>query len=439
MLFAPHRHEINDASGDPTKTRYLRSRMRSESDRRWQLLGRTVREALITQDILGLRGIGRLPHGDKADGFAAWLDQELQQKVMGGDGGWTRRYIQQAAEIAQRHAHSYTPAGQHDPTRVTTMENMTIRELTGITTEAWRQITRVVTEALAASSAPTTTANRVAGVIQGMRKRTWAMGDWMIARTHAATTLSIFRDAGVAKVGIIPEGKRKRPFGDAEWGHPFYGNQWVKGSAVQVYHGTGQEHPHSGWWTTQKSLARNYAKTSAEAFGGTPRIFSGELRATNPLVLHPDQVESYYGKKERDEAIAAGHDIVTSETGHDIYVLNPGRLKIEENVEHIHDAKRTGPGSRSRRKAPSARTVRRIRAAQRTLEEQFPRGVDVLTAEDENVCIICEDISAGGPYDLDEAEGLIPAHVYCRCAFVPAGTLEDTKNPQLNEELGIGL
>lgn len=46
--------------------------------------------------------------------------------------------------------------------------------------------------------------------------------------------------------------------------------------------------------------------------------------------------------------------------------------------------------------------------------------VEVLTAGDNDVCQACQDISEGGPYTLDEAESLIPAHPECRCAFVPA-------------------
>lgn len=46
--------------------------------------------------------------------------------------------------------------------------------------------------------------------------------------------------------------------------------------------------------------------------------------------------------------------------------------------------------------------------------------VEVLTAGDDDVCPICEDLSEEGPYTLDQAEGLIPAHIHCRCAFVPA-------------------
>jgi 8-oxo-dGTP pyrophosphatase MutT (NUDIX family) len=50
--------------------------------------------------------------------------------------------------------------------------------------------------------------------------------------------------------------------------------------------------------------------------------------------------------------------------------------------------------------------------------------VGVLTAEDDRVCPVCEEIAADGPYYIDEAEALIPAHPRCRCAFVPADEQE---------------
>lgn len=50
--------------------------------------------------------------------------------------------------------------------------------------------------------------------------------------------------------------------------------------------------------------------------------------------------------------------------------------------------------------------------------------VNVITAEDDRVCPECEEIAADGPYYIDEAEHLIPAHPRCRCAFVPADPKE---------------
>jgi len=58
--------------------------------------------------------------------------------------------------------------------------------------------------------------------------------------------------------------------------------------------------------------------------------------------------------------------------------------------------------------------------------------VNVLTAGDDKVCEDCEDIAAEGPYDIDTARGLIPAHPNCRCAFIPFG---DKRFAPIEEQL----
>lgn len=61
--------------------------------------------------------------------------------------------------------------------------------------------------------------------------------------------------------------------------------------------------------------------------------------------------------------------------------------------------------------------------------------VNVLTAGDDDVCDECEDIAAAGPYALDDAEGMIPAHPNCRCAFTPADDLRYAKTEEREERL----
>lgn len=85
----------------------------------------------------------------------------------------------------------------------------------------------------------------------------------------------------------------------------------------------------------------------------------------------------------------------------------------------IGDARRTGPGSRvSRKVAPSRTTIGRITRAERALSRL--NRVNVRTAGDDDVCPICEGIADDGPYSIDTARSLIPAHPHCRCTFVPA-------------------
>jgi hypothetical protein len=83
------------------------------------------------------------------------------------------------------------------------------------------------------------------------------------------------------------------------------------------------------------------------------------------------------------------------------------------------------PGSRSRGAVPSKRTIQRVRALELKIAKQLGEKVNVETAGDENVCPVCEGISEGGPYTINRARALIPAHPRCRCVFVPVSSADD--------------
>ena len=110
VMHGIHRHAVRDAAvadakrNDPTRTFSLRAKMRAEGDRRWQTLAQVLRSALIEHDIIGQRGMSKLPFGDKTEGFSMWLREELRQKVFGHDGRWLKPYVQQAAGMAQTRA-----------------------------------------------------------------------------------------------------------------------------------------------------------------------------------------------------------------------------------------------------------------------------------------------------------------------------------------------
>jgi hypothetical protein len=74
----------------------------------------------------------------------------------------------------------------------------------------------------------------------------------------------------------------------------------------------------------------------------------------------------------------------------------------------LHDAKRK----------TKKKTVKRRGKLKPLLDLEL---VHVLTAGDDVVCDECRDIAADGPYEIDLARDLIPAHINCRCAFVPFG------------------
>lgn len=77
-------------------------------------------------------------------------------------------------------------------------------------------------------------------------------------------------------------------------------------------------------------------------------------------------------------------------------------------------------GARSRGRLPGLRTIQRIRKFEREIEEGTGGLVNVETAGDDRVCDECDRISNRGPYRINKARQLIPAHINCRCIFVPA-------------------
>ena len=112
-------------------------------------------------------------------------------------------------------------------------------------------------------------------------------------------------------------------------------------------------------------------------------------------------------------------------------------------TRHFHDrdtrkgaVRRRVTANRERRSAVfAAKQQAKREAAERRLEQALASGeVGILTAGDDKVCDECDDIAAAGPYDLDEARGLIPAHPNCRCAFVPAGDLRFAAIEEQEEE-----
>lgn len=103
-------------------------------------------------------------------------------------------------------------------------------------------------------------------------------------------------------------------------------------------------------------------------------------------------------------------------------LIPEARANINAVRDHaIVDAPRKkGAGSKSYKKLPGKRTIQRIRRQELALAKRLGERVRVRTAGDDDVCPVCEAIAEEGPYRIDVARSLIPAHPSCRCTFVPA-------------------
>lgn len=105
---------------------------------------------------------------------------------------------------------------------------------------------------------------------------------------------------------------------------------------------------------------------------------------------------------------------------------------LAENVvaRAMQDARKVKrPGSRTRRRTPSRSTIYRIEQLERGLEQSLGQWVEVVTAGDNKVCPICEELEAIGVMPLDTARSLVPAHPRCRCALLPAAAPRKPSKP----------
>lgn len=99
---------------------------------------------------------------------------------------------------------------------------------------------------------------------------------------------------------------------------------------------------------------------------------------------------------------------------------------IAENVDNI--------GIKRARMIASTEITRshgqgQLMAMRRLGVEKLGVLAEFSTSGQSNVCPICAELE-GNTYTLDEAEGMIPMHVFCHCAWLPAGVGEDDKDSE---------
>jgi hypothetical protein len=111
------------------------------------------------------------------------------------------------------------------------------------------------------------------------------------------------------------------------------------------------------------------------------------------------------------------------------------RAEKHRHPTRVGDAAREQPQKRHKKsgrfvpysKGPSGYRIRKATREKKALEAF--NEVEVQTAGDDLVCPVCEEIAAEGPYGIDEAQSLIPAHPNCRCTFFPVASEARDANP----------
>jgi hypothetical protein len=128
-----------------------------------------------------------------------------------------------------------------------------------------------------------------------------------------------------------------------------------------------------------------------------------------------------------DKAVMAMAERVAAQTGMPIEAVRRSFVitrASEANLSFIIDAKKSMTEETSHRPMPSRDS--RGRFVKKDEETFFREGelVNIIDMGDERVCPICERLVEDGPYTIEEARRLVPAHPNCRCVV---DTLERRK------------
>jgi SPP1 gp7 family putative phage head morphogenesis protein len=170
------------------------------------------------------------------------------------------------------------------------------------------------------------------------------------------------------------------------------------------------------------------ADTDLGAVGVTPPEAS--VAASLNLPVHREQLQALYTRNltEWDGITSAMNQQISRELADGLAQgQNPTAIarSISDRVEKVGKKRATDLARTEIIRSHADATLNRYEQAGVT---EVVGQAELSTAGDQRVCPICESLD-GQTFSLDEARGLVPVHVRCRCRWQPAVT--NTKQTQL--------
>jgi 8-oxo-dGTP pyrophosphatase MutT (NUDIX family)/GNAT superfamily N-acetyltransferase len=435
---------------DPTGTADIRAAFRSELARRWRAL-----RAALAADGPRLLGVPTSAPTDQAAPVRGWLGAALARFIV-GDGRWTSEFIDRAARRAWA-------TGAAIPA-IATLYGVVTAELQGICDATLQQAGRDASDLILSGAKTPAILKAIDGRIRAVgEQRSAQMADWMVVKAYNVSVISRLEAAGETHVAVAPEFVR----GSTKTLDAIFDATSEKAAGVMfvapgeralfLHRTDGEGWAWPGGGVEEHETEQNAAHREAlEEVGHAP---DGERRLIH-VGVYPGLTFSTFRQDvdgEFEPHLNDEHDDWTwAPLDNPPSPLHPGVAETltqikGKTIDALMDAARktaqhrhpvtgkfvsktvaTREWGRNRKtgrfgKAPPVHK-RRSKAA---IERLKPLGeVDVLTAEDDRVCKTCLKISNNGPYTIKRAINLIPAHVNCRCCFVPVGTYTEEIHPK---------
>jgi hypothetical protein len=438
---------------DPTGTAGLRRAFLAEGNRRLARVRSLTHTMLVEHDVMAARGdplAQLLPHpGNRLAVFMQWFEQTVNAQLLGGR--WWERFLERAyaSGFKAGSALTHTPPGAAP--LPTVFRELAGREFAGIAAALVQQVARQAAGAALGRRKPLPMYRQVLPVLRKVGDaRVRMAANTLTVKVHNSGRLAQFRAAGITRVGITPE--RLEPRKPSRFlkrdhlrhDHRLHDRETLEQQRLREANellAAQQRQREAEQALAQAELEAEQARVAAEveAHKAGAMLELSRAQAQSGLAVARSRAgEEVAAAKaataaREKEAAAAWQKVLAArkEARAAEYAAKAAEQAVEQ--EAAQAAAEEAAAVEAETEQASAAELEQALAPEPAEEEAAAEEVNVQTAGDDRVCDECDELAADGPYSLDEADDLIPAHPNCRCALVPA--LADPAQLSL---LGIG-
>lgn len=424
---------------DPTGTAGLRRSFQAEGNRRLARLRSQTHAILVERDLMAARNdplAELMPNpGHRLSAFAEWFARTAKALLIGEE--WWGRFLQRAFDsgaVAGGELVGRPPRG-HTPVPAVYRE-LAANEFAGIAQALIQQVTRQAGMAAIGGRKPLPMYRAVLSALRKVgERRIKSAVNTLTVQLHNTARLGQFQAAGVTHVGI-----------KAELLEPTKSSRFLRKHDHSAHDASAEEE--------LRRLRELFERQRAEA---EERAAKAEVEAERARAALEKQVAAELAgeqaarlsKEAAQAALQAARAQARAEVAAERAATAQRNLELKAQSERVKAARaaeaprQVSPEAAIPRPQPEFKgppgyeLVKRLLIGEPTIPGRLlaigAQYVNVLTAGDDRVCQVCQDLSEEGPYSLLEAWGMLPAHFDCRCAFVPA--FDNERNQELAAEI----
>lgn len=432
---------------DPTGTARLRRAFLAEGNRRLGQVRSLTHTMLVEHDLMQARDTPwaqLFPQpGHRLSVFAEWFSRTVNDQLLSMS--WWEKYLQRAydsgltagGELVQE---SSSASLRRQPLPAVYSE-LARRELAGIAAALVQQVSRQAGGAALTRQKPQLMYRQVLTAIKKVGMvRLQMFVNYMTVKLHNAARLEQFKATGITQVGIVPErlvNPKLSRF--LRHDHAIVHDQSAKRKLAELTAAAEEllarqrrqrEEEQAKAEAELQAARKRLAAEIAAQMAGAPitqslaqaqlelRIAQGQARAEVEAAKAATAAQEAEAKAAWEKVLAARKEARAAEYAATRTAKTAARTETPRAEAKAEEAKTAAVGAQAKAVETEAENVVQLLPAR--LLAIGAEYVNVLTAGDDRVCFRCQDASEEGPYTLAEAQGILPLHVNCRCAWVPA-------------------